>query len=152
MVLSRRLCEIARTQWEVVMHAHRSIASVLPISLALAALVVGVVAVTATGASTTSTTITLTPTGDTYTYQGAKSTNFGSSLTLATSGLKGKVKKTYLSFSVTDVPAGATVTGARIVLTALNSSGVRPQLKRQTAGSWTESTLTFANAPADGSA
>jgi hypothetical protein len=118
----------------------------------VATLVIGAVAlVTSSSASTISTTLNLTPTDDTYISQAAKTTNYGTATTMATNGAKNKVKRVYFRFSVNGLPANATVTGARIVLTALNSSGIVPTLKKQTTGSWTETTLTYANAPTLGS-
>jgi hypothetical protein len=130
----------------------RATVAVLVLSALIAATVA--VAVTVAGnvaASTISTTVTVGATDDTYIYQGAKTTNYGSDVSMTTVGTSNKVKRVYLRFSVSGIPAGATVTGARIVLTALNASGVKPTLKKQTAGTWTESTLTYANAPALGS-
>ena len=96
-------------------------------SLALAAAGVGAVAVVSSDAAgTISTTVTLAPTDDTYISQAAKTTNFGSATSMTTNGARNKVKRVYLRFAVNGLPSDATVTGARIVLTALNSSGIRP--------------------------
>src|SRR4051812_29270677 len=120
-------------------------------AVAMAVLLVGMVMVSVGGAATTvSTTVTIAASADTYVAQSAKTTNFGSALTMTTGGAANKVKRVYLRFIVSGVPANATVVGARIVLTALNSSGVKPTLKKQTVGTWTESTVTWSNAPAVG--
>jgi hypothetical protein len=120
-------------------------------AVGLTCLFVGVITVAASRAGgTVSTTVTVPPVADSYTSQAAKTTNFGSETTMTSGGATRKVKRVYLRFTVADIPAGATVTGARLVMTALNSSGIQPVLKRQTTGSWTESTLTYANAPSLG--
>src|SRR4051812_9125983 len=119
-------------------------------AIALSGLIVGTVAVAVSNAASISSTFTVGATDDTYISQAARTTNYGSALSMTSGGATNKVKRVYLRFTVSGIPAGATVTGARIVLTALNSSGVKPSLKRQTTGTWTESTLTYANAPALG--
>jgi hypothetical protein len=64
--------------------------------------------------------------------------------------------KAYISFDLADIPAGATITSAKLSLYGVSSSGWCPQgnqgdnafIVQRVLSSWSENTLTWNNAPA----
>jgi RHS repeat-associated protein/CSLREA domain-containing protein len=89
--------------------------------------------------------LTFTPTDDAYIASGSPTTNYGSATTLQTDA--SPVKDFLLKFSVTGVN-GQTVTNAKIRLYNVDASTKGGDFYRAADNDWTESTVTWNNAPA----
>src|SRR4051812_22225677 len=113
-----------------------------------AGLVVGTSLLFTAHAETSS--ITVVPTDDSYINSAARTTTFGADPTMRSNGAKNKKERAYLKFTVPPLPDGATVVGATLTVTATNSPNIKPALRRQPNNSWSESTLTWNNAPVAG--
>ena len=99
--------------------------------------------------TTTPTTVSRTPTADTYANEGAASTVYGATSSLASRGSLGYVS--YLRFVVPAAPSGKTLTGAvlRIRTSSETFAGSASGHSVQFASdSWSETTLTWSNRPA----
>ncbi|MDP9417442.1 MAG: DNRLRE domain-containing protein [Actinomycetota bacterium] len=95
------------------------------------------------------TVVTLTPTADAYGNQGAASTNYGVSSSLASRGNPGAAS--YLRFSLPAAPAGKELTSAVFQLrtsTDAAAGSVDAHAVRFASDAWDESTLTWNNRPA----
>jgi beta-mannanase len=106
------------------------------------ALVAGAPAVATTGSA-----LKLSANDDSYTSSGRRTANFGTADKLVIGRLDGDTKISYLKFVV---PAGASVTGARLHLTAVGAAAGTIIVNRVLTNAWTESKLTSATAPALG--
>jgi hypothetical protein len=84
---------------------------------------------------------------DTYTSSGHRGGTFGADQALVVGGRKTDTNISYLKFVV---PAGASVTGARLTLTTIGGVSGKITVNRVVDNSWTEKKLTWANAPAPG--
>jgi hypothetical protein len=84
---------------------------------------------------------------DTYTSSGRRTATFGAEDKLVIGRLKNDIKVSYLKFVV---PAGASVSGARLKLTTVGGVSGRITVSRVLSNSWTETKLTSATAPAQG--
>jgi hypothetical protein len=118
----------------------------LTIVLVAAACVVLAIVLRA-GTSSAATTVTFDAAADTYSAQDAGTTNFGADTKLVNDNTAGRVHRSYLRFNVSGIPAGATVNSASLRMTATKASSATADVKVVT-GAWTETGLTFANAPA----
>ncbi len=93
--------------------------------------------------------VTITPAADTYGNQGASSTNYGASSSVASVG--GTASVAYLRFLLPTTPAGSVLQSAslRLKTTNIASAGsLGKHLVREGNNTWTESALTWANRPA----
>ncbi len=99
-----------------------------------------------TAASNSST--TLTATADATTYSDARTTNRGSNTRLYVDG--SPQRRILLRFDLSSVPSNANVTSARLRLYTLDSSSNAGSVYR-VSGSWSESSVTWSNAPSAGS-
>jgi hypothetical protein len=105
-------------------------------------------AVSAAAADTSSVT-TVAPTDDTFSSPDAPQLVSGTSTKLAAASGTGKVA--YLRFAVSGIPAGATISAASLHVTRLGGHLIPPSVAYRTATStWSETTLTAANAPGVG--
>jgi hypothetical protein len=84
---------------------------------------------------------------DTYASTGRRTTNFGQSTKLPVGRLNGDGKTPFLKFVV---PEGTDVTGSQLNLTTVGGVNGAITISRVLDTSWTEDTLTSANAPAIG--
>ena len=105
-------------------------------------------AMSTSAASALTNTISLTPSDDTYVSQAVPDSNFGNELQLLNNNTSGQVQRSYLKFNVTGIPAGAIISNATLRLTANAASSATANVKALTNNVWSESTLTYANAPA----
>jgi hypothetical protein len=119
-----------------------------------AAVIVALVAATlaaipAKKAAADTTTLTFNATQDAWVdySSGHTNDNHGSDTTVYNTNATGAVRKSFFTFAVSGIPAGATVTGASVKLYAQNASTSTINLKTVGDTSWTEGTLTAANAP-----
>jgi hypothetical protein len=87
------------------------------------------------------------PTDDAYVYQGATSTNYGADSSLVNNNTSGSVKRSWLKFTIDNLPLHARITNATLRLHATNSSGVTANVKGSTNTTWSEDSLTWSNAP-----
>lgn len=93
--------------------------------------------------------LTVNPTDDSYVDQANPTSNFGSATTMTNNNTSGSVKRSWLKFKVPALPLHARVTNAVLKVNATNTpSGVTANVKQSTDTSWTESSLTWNNAPA----
>jgi hypothetical protein len=97
----------------------------------------------------------VTPEADTYNYQFTPSTNYGAATDFNVGGgSTGHIRVAYLRFNVSELPAGATVTDARLSLVCMNP-GLGGELRKflPTTAQWSESGPTWNNplAGVDGS-
>ena len=90
--------------------------------------------------------LTLTPVADSYVHETNLATNYGSSASLRVDG--SPVLRTYLTFQVSGLAGAPTDVRLRIFASSGSSSGHSVLAVADT--SWSESTITFANAPATG--
>ena len=95
-------------------------------------------------------TATITATEDTYTSQGTAGTTHGSSGSLTVNGAPGE-RRGYVKFTVTSIPADSTEVSAVLRLWATTSSPAT-FTARAVPTTWSESTLTWNNQPALGTA
>jgi acid phosphatase type 7 len=118
----------------------------------LAAVLTLVVAVGVLGAAGTASaaSATITATEDSYTSQGNASATHGSSGSLTVNGAPGE-RRAYVKFTVTGIPAGSTEVSAVLRLWVSRSSSAT-FTARAVPTSWSESTLTWSNQPALGTA
>jgi hypothetical protein len=75
---------------------------------------------------------------DTYVNQAQPTTSYGSATTLQALGTRNQQQQLYLRYSVSGLPAGATLTSAKIRLTVVNDSNAGGTLYRVTNTSWAE--------------
>jgi len=95
-------------------------------------------------------TSTLVATDDTYTSQGTPATTHGGNVSLTVNAAPGE-RRAYLKFTVTGIPDGSTEVGAVLRLRpTFNSSGTFTVWS--VAATWVQSTLTWNNQPALGTA
>lgn len=106
----------------------------------------GTVTITVTAPAST---ITLNPVADSYTRDTAPTTNFGTSTTMRVDG-SSPVEKSYLRFTVTGISGTPTSVKLRVYANSAHSVGL--QVSRLADNSWTETGITFSNAPATGAA
>lgn len=101
-------------------------------------------------------TLTFAPTKDAMVKEFSPNTNFGTSTQLQVNGNSGFRKQTFVQFNVTGIPAGATVTGATLLLTSQTTGTSRPVTAKAVANTtWIESgtgSITWANKPLLGAA
>jgi hypothetical protein len=119
---------------------HRIAAATLLVGVALLSTTTGVAPARAAS------TLTFTPTADSYVVSNAKSSNFGTTTTLLVG--TSPTKHTYLMFDVEGL--GGTVSSATLRLYV--DTGGSGASARSTTTTWTETGITYANAPAYGSA
>lgn len=97
-------------------------------------------------------TITISPAKDAMVKAAASSTNFGTANQLQTSNQSGFQKRAFLQFNITtaQIPAGATVTGATLLVAS--QSTITGQINAHAVGNttWSETGITWANKPALG--
>src|SRR2546430_1400749 len=67
-------------------------------------------------------TVTVTPTDDSYIHSAAKTTSFGTDVTMRSNGASAKVQRAYFKFTVPQLPPSATLVAASLAVTATNSS------------------------------
>ncbi len=94
------------------------------------------------------TAVTLNPVADAYVSQSSPKTNYGTASTLRVDG--SPVQRSYLRFNVQSI-SGA-VTQATLRIYANSSQGTGYTVSRVASNTWGESTITYNNAPALGSA
>ena len=87
---------------------------------------------------------------DAHIQQATPSTNFGASTTLQADSGSGVTKRIYLKFVVSGVPADASLSVARLRMTATNSSGAVVSAKPGSHNNWSESGVKWSNAPVYG--
>jgi acid phosphatase type 7 len=87
---------------------------------------------------------------DAHIQQATPSTNFGTSTTLQADSGSGVTKRIYLKFVVSGVPADASLSAARLRMTATNSSGAVVSAKPGSHNNWSESGVNWSNAPVYG--
>lgn len=87
---------------------------------------------------------------DAHIQQATPSTNFGTSTTLQADSGSGVTKRIYLKFVVSGVPADASLSMARLRMTATNSSGAVVSAKPGSHNNWSESGVNWSNAPVYG--
>jgi hypothetical protein len=105
---------------------------------------------TAAAGGGTGQTVTLTATEDSYVASGSPGTNFGAAAVLVADG--SPVETSYLKFDLAPY-AGRTVTGATLQVRSAGSGSTGTQnIKLVTVDTWTESTITYSNRPALGTA
>jgi PKD repeat protein len=91
-------------------------------------------------------TVTLQPAGDAYVQDGSPTKNYGTQTSLRVRGGGSPFYKSYVSFDLSGV--SGTVTSAKLRLFTTDASPYGGQVYAVPAASWTESGITFANAPA----
>jgi len=91
---------------------------------------------------------TFTPTADTYVDESTPNTNYGTSTTLRTDHLP--IRHSYLRFVVTGLN-GSPIQSATIRLYANSSNSIGYTVKSLSNNTWTETGITYNNAPAPGS-
>jgi hyaluronate lyase len=99
------------------------------------------------------TTCTLGPSADTYVFQLLASNNFGTATTLDVASTTAFVKQTFIRFDLSGcsppIPTGAIVQSAALKLTvSALAASTRTYVLKNAAASWSETTLTWSNAPA----
>ncbi|MBA3877544.1 MAG: hypothetical protein C0498_11555, partial [Anaerolinea sp.] len=97
------------------------------------------------------TTTTFNPTADTYVDSKFGSKNYGTNASLLINGASNQTQRAYLKFDTTTLPTGA-ITGATLRLYATVSSSAGFRGNQLSTTSWTETGLTWSNAPAPGAA
>jgi hypothetical protein len=122
------------------------------LSLSLAAFLVAALAIQVLPASVQAASSTFTPVADTYSQSNKPDSNFGTSVRISAQNRTTEIRRAYLRFDV-QVPSGSVVTKATLRLTA-NGSGTSTgvDLRAVADNSWGESSLTYRNGPAVGSA
>ena len=96
--------------------------------------------------------VTYAATDDATISQAQPGVNFGHDGQLVNNNTAGNVHKSFLKFNVTGLPTGATVTNATMSLQALAASSATAGAKSSPNNNWSESTITWSNAPAHNSA
>jgi hypothetical protein len=120
-------------------------AAVLAVLLALLAFLPGVVALGATGS------LAIAPDADAYVQQASPSTNKGQDKRLKTQA--SPAIRSYVRFAVAGLPAGSTVTEARLRLYATTTSSVGVDVHvGVTSNGWAERSINWSNAPSFSSA
>ena len=125
----------------------------LPLAIALVASLAVVVATALASSGTvreaeaaTTATVTFAPVADSYVQAASPATNSGSDKTVRAEG--SPVVRSYLRFMVAGLPAGATVSSARLRLYARSASSTGVSIHGGVADTtWGEKTITFTNAP-----
>lgn len=87
---------------------------------------------------------------DTFVYQADPTKNYGTSTLLRTDYGSGVTKRVYLKFVVSGVPAGASLSMAKLRMTATNSSGAVVSAKPGSTNNWSEASLAWSGAPVYG--
>ena len=95
-------------------------------------------------------TVSLAPTADTYINEGSPATNYGADVTLWTDPWQaGNAKRSLISFDLSSIPVGATVTAADLYLLEANTQGTaRTIAAHRITQTWAEGTATWANSAA----
>jgi hypothetical protein len=98
------------------------------------------------------TTCTLGPAADAYVFQLLASNNFGTATTLDVASTAANAKETFIRFDLAScspsIPTGAIVQSATLKLTLSSSAlSTRTYVLKSASASWTETTLTWSNAP-----
>src|SRR5439155_22036017 len=88
------------------------------------------------------------PTEDTYVKSTRPNTNYGKATTLQ-ADMEPSIKRALIRFSLTGIPSNATIQSATLRLFVVDESNQSGSVQRVN-GSWSESTTTWANAPAVG--
>lgn len=97
--------------------------------------------------------LTFNPTKDATVKFAVPTTNFGTALFIHASAEAGQEKRTYLQFTVSGLPTGATGISAQLKITVdSGSSGQAVTLYRVSDNAWDESTIVWNNKPAMGTA
>ncbi len=91
---------------------------------------------------------TLNPVADAYVYQSSPTTNYGSATALRVDG--SPIQRSFLRFNVPLV--SGTITKATLRIYANSSQSTGYTVSRVASNAWSESTITYGNAPAIGSA
>ena len=99
------------------------------------------------------TTCTLGPSADAYVFQLLASNNFGTATTLDVASTTASVKQVFIRFDLSGcspaIPTGAIVQSAALKLTvSALAASTRTYVLKSTAATWSETTLTWSNAPA----
>ncbi|WP_306212956.1 CBM96 family carbohydrate-binding protein [Actinoplanes sp. RD1] len=124
------------------------------IGVALTGVVAAGAGITLTGtanAAATSATVSVVSTDDAYTSSTRKSVNFGTADKLVVGREAGETRLSYLKFAP-KLASGATVTGAELRLPLDSKPAESTLTLYAVASTWTEKTITAANAPALGKA
>ncbi|MEJ2644579.1 MAG: DNRLRE domain-containing protein [Gammaproteobacteria bacterium] len=103
-------------------------------------------------------TVTLAPTDDTYVYNFAPTTNYGSAASFATGNVQSgnSIHRWYsfLKFDLSGIPSGQTIVGATLHLYQVNGAGFTTggtDVVHVADDSWSEGSVTWNNQPAMGS-
>src|ERR1035437_3426507 len=115
------------------------------LAIASSVTLVTIVAFSGAGASASST-VSLVPSADSYVSSAATSTNFGTAAQLRIDG--SPLVGSYLAFDLRSVSGGITAVTLQLYANSASSAGYEVHT---TPGGWTETGITFANAPAVGS-
>ena len=100
--------------------------------------------------SSTLGTVSFTPTEDSYISSKYSATNYGSAATVESSDYDStNIRLAYLKFDLSSL-AGKTLTGAKLRVTPLITTGVGKNFKVVSPGAWTESTIKWSNKPSLG--
>ena len=108
----------------------------------LKVLAASAVALTGPVAGAQAATYTVNPIADTYVKQASPNSPYGTASTLQTDQGTGVNEHAYLKFDLSRIPAGETITGARLSVYVKNASGNGPAVY-PTATGWGESALTW---------
>lgn len=95
-------------------------------------------------------TITLSPTKDAMVKYAAPTTNFGTANQIQTSNQANFQKQAFFQFNVSTIPAGATVTGATLLVAAQSTSTGTINAKAVSNTTWSETGVTWNTKPAMG--
>jgi hypothetical protein len=91
--------------------------------------------------------VAYTPTDDAAVYQASPSLNDGQNPQIFTDNTKKSVKRSYLKFDITGLPAEARITKVTLTLTAAGSSSATATIHAVTTSSWSESSISWRSAP-----
>ena len=114
------------------------------LAIASSVTLVTIVAFSGAGASASST-VSVVPSADSYVSSAATSTNYGTAAQLRIDG--SPVVRSYLAFDLRSVSGGITAATLRVYASSASSAGYEVHA---TLGGWTETGITFANAPSVG--
>ena len=92
-------------------------------------------------------TLNLTPTSDSYVDSQFTTTSYGGSEFLRLADLSTSIKRSYINFSLEDLPSSAVILLAKLNLTIDSSNAGEDVSLYRTNGSWEESSLTYTNQP-----
>jgi len=96
--------------------------------------------------------VNLSPQADSYVYQGLSGSNYGTSTSLWTNPRASYARRTWVRFDLSSIPGGATITSAKLKLYYYSYDGTNPsgrtiECHHCTDDSWTETGITWGNAP-----